>query len=323
LSNIDKLSDSIRNRIKRVHDLEESVREYINTTRYQNNLLKDSDNWNQICSSLDTIGDTLYSQEDYLNSEYPSSVGLKYIFTYGLLQAIFIQQDSMRNLSEAFDIQFKLTDRLKEIRSLRNASIGHPTKNRAKGSTYYNYISRISLSKSGFTLMRSFDQGRNEFIDIKIFPILNDQLKDIESSYSLLAEKLKKADLMHREKYKKNLLSDIFHSSISYTFSKVAEGIHSAHEIKVAFSLSMLNSIQEIYSEFEDALSERDDLNEYIKYDLDEYNHALGKLEDYLGGNKSGLAEEDARIYYFYIREQHKHFVQIAKEIDEDYHKKV
>lgn len=318
----DELIKSIEERIKIIDDLEESVRGHINTTRYQNDLLKNSDNWNQICSSLDTIGDTLYSQQDYLNADYPSSSGLKYIFTYGLLQALFIQQDAMRHLSEAFGIQFQLTDRLKEIRSLRNASIGHPTKNKTKASTYYNYISRMSLVKSGFTLMRSFDQGSNEFIDIEMYPIISDQLKDIESSYKLLSEKLAEADKMHRDKYKDNLLSDIFHSSMSYTISKVAEGIHSPQGSNITFALSMLNSIQKTYEKFEASLLERGDLNEYTKYDLDEYNHALSKLEDYLNGNESGLTDSDARIYHFYVQEQHNHFEQIAKEVDDDYREK-
>lgn len=315
--------ERIEKEIRRICELEKSVRKYINTTRYQNALIKDSDNWNQICSSLDTIGDTLYSQQDYLTSEYPESTGLKYIYTYGLLQALFIQQDAMVHLSEAFDIQFELTDRLKEIRSLRNASIGHPTKNRAKGSTYYNYISRMSLEKSGFTLMRSFDQGSDEFIDIEIYPIVHDQLRDIEASYSFLAYKLQEADRLHREKYRDDQLIDIFHSSMSYTFSKVAEGIHSPNGSNVTFALSMLRSIQKTYAKFENALSERGDVNEYTKYDLDEYNHALCRIERYLDGSETLLSESDARIYQFYIREQHKHFEQIAREVDENYREEV
>ena len=315
--------EGIEQRIKSINSFENSVRGYINTTRYQNDLLKDSDNWNQICSSLDTIGDTLYSQQDYLNSDYPASDGLKYIFTYGLLQALFIQQDAMRHLLEAFGVEFELTDRLKKIRSLRNASIGHPTKNKTKGTTYFNYISRMSLAKNGFTLMQSFDQGKNQFIDIEIYSIIDDQLKDIESSYKLLSEKLAEADRKHREKYKDKLLSNIFHSSMSYTFSKVAEGVHSPHSSNINFALSMLGSIQKTYAEFEKSLFERGELNEYTKYDLDEYNHALNKLENYLNGNESELTDSDARIYNFYIREQHSHFEQIAKEIDDDYGEKV
>ena len=114
MSKDDRFFENIIALIKRIGALEDSVRKYINITRYQSDLINDSDNWNQICSSLDTIGDTLYSQQDYLNSGYPVSDGLKYIFTYGLLQALFIQQDAMRHLSEAFGLEFELTDRLKE-----------------------------------------------------------------------------------------------------------------------------------------------------------------------------------------------------------------
>lgn len=309
--------------IRRVELLEESVREYINTTRYQTDLLQNLDSWNQICSSLDTIGDTLYSIQDYISGAYPESVGLKYIYTYGILQALFIQQDAMRHLSEAFEIKFELSEKLKQIRAIRNASIGHPTKNKVRGSTYYNYISRITLSKYGFTLMRCFEQGRTEFVEVDLFSIFSKQLQEIEASYKLLAEKLAEADKMHREKYRDKLLVDLFHSSMGYSFSKVAEGITSPGGSNASFGLSMLKSIQKTYQEFEQALSERNDLNEYIKYDLDEYNHAISKIEEYLSGDDSRLSESDARIYHFYIREQHGHFVKIANEIDDEYKEKV
>lgn len=315
----EKSSVPIIEAIKRIALLEEVTRSHINTTRYQTELLQNLDNWNQICSSLDTIGDTLYSIQDYLEIAYPKSAGLKYIYTYGLLQALFIQQDAICHLSEAFELEFKLSEKLKQIRALRNASIGHPTKNNVKGAIYYNYISRITLSKYGFTLMRSFEQGRNEFIDVDIISTLIEQLDEIEASYNLIAIKLTEADRVHKEKFKDKMLADLLPSSMGYLFSKVAEGIHSPSGDHVSFGLSMLKSIQETYREFEQALAERRDLNEYIKYDLDEYNHALAKLKDYLTRSDSGLTDSDARIYHFYIREQHNHFVQIAKEIDEDY----
>lgn len=314
--------DDTKEAIKRIHSIEESVRKFINTTRYQTELLKDIDAWNQICSSLDTIGDTLYSIEDYIDATYPESVGLKYIYTYGLLQALFTQQGAMRDLSEAFQIKFELSKKLKFIREIRNASIGHPTKNNVKGSTYFNYISRMTLSKYGFTLMRSYEQGKTEFIEVELLSIINEQLHEIEASYQLLANKLIEIDKTHRRKYMDNLLVDLFHSSMGYSFSKVAEGIYTQNRRSAAFYLSMLQSIENTYQKFENALSERNELNEYILYDLNEYKHALSKLKDYLSNNESGLTECDANIYHFYIKEKHEHFVEIAKEIDKDYKEK-
>ena len=81
----------------------------------------------------------------------------------------------------------------------------------------------------------------------------------------------------------------------------------------------MLKGVQETYRKFELALQERGDLNEYTKYDLEEYKHALSKLAAYLDDSDSNMVEHDARIYHSYISNEHKHFEAIAKEIDEEY----
>jgi hypothetical protein len=51
----------IKQIIDLIDTLEDDVREHINTTRYQSDLIKDGNTWNQICCSLDTIGDTAYA----------------------------------------------------------------------------------------------------------------------------------------------------------------------------------------------------------------------------------------------------------------------
>lgn len=322
-------SESIQNPYKTVEKIlttlqiisthEKSVREHINTTRYQSELLKNVNNWNQICSSLDTIGDTLYSIKDYIESEYPINIGLKYIFTYGILQTLFIQQDAMKHLSEAFKIEYTASIKLLEIRALRNAAIGHPTKNNVQKVTYYNYISRMSMSKWRFSLLRSSEKKSHEFIDVNLISILKDQTHEIENSYNLLANKLIEVDKMHRKKYKETLIANIFHSTIGYFFEKVYEGIHSPSDQNRDFALNMLIAIEETYNKFEMALLERNELNNYIQYDLEEYKHAISVLKAYLSSNNEKMQEKDARIYCFYLNEQHKHFVEIAEEIDSEY----
>lgn len=85
--------------LRQVGDLEKVIRDHINTHRYQVDLLEDSSNWNQICSSLDVIGDTMFAIGSYGASEFPKDSGLQYIYTYGLLQSLFLQQDALRHLS--------------------------------------------------------------------------------------------------------------------------------------------------------------------------------------------------------------------------------
>lgn len=320
----DEIVTKLLSTLRRISSEENSVRKHINTTRYQTDLLKNSDNWNQICSSLDTIGDTIFSIEDYLTTEYPKNTGLKYIYTYGLLQSLFIQQDALKHLSEAFEVEFKINEQLRSIRAIRNASIGHPTKNQVSKIVYYNYISRISLSKYGFTLMRSSKNDRNEFIEVNLLSILETQLEEIEKSHKSISSKLIEADRMHKEKYKEKLIVDIFHSSMDYYFSKVAEGIYTtsqAHDR--SFGLSMLKSIEKTYAEFENTLTQRNELDDYTSYDLEQYKHAIKVLKSFINGESDKLTERDARIYLYYIREEHSHFVKIAEELDEEYSKEV
>jgi hypothetical protein len=170
--------------------------------------------------------------------------------------------------------------------------------------------------------MRSSERNRTDFVEVDLYSIMLDQLDEIKKSYGLISAKLIEEDRMHREKHKNKLVVDIFHSSMGYSFSKVAEGIN-AQAPNRTFGLSMLRSIEETYQKFETELRERNELNEYIKYDLEEYIHAIEKLKSFLLGDNDYMNEIDARIYLFYIREEHSHFVKIAEEIDEEYNKKV
>lgn len=312
-------SESTVATLDRITKLEDAVRDFINTGRHQADLLKSRETWNQICSSLDVIGDTVLCIRDYATSPYPSSDGLKYIYTYGILQALFIQQDAARHLSEAFAVTHTPSPTLARIRDIRNAAIGHPTKQHIKKSTHYNYISRISLAKGGFTLLRSSPEDDTQFVDVDMTAIVQEQLTDIEVALSSVAEKLRDADRLHREKFGGNLISDIFHASTGYLFEKVGQGIHSSTQGDRAFGLSMLESIEKMYLQLQSALEDRRELSEYTRYDLDEYKHAISALKDYLSGNPKELGESDARIYLFYLREQHNKFVKIAEEVDDEY----
>ena len=153
--------------INQIYDIEIGVRNHINTHRFQKDLISNINLWSQICSSLDVIGDTLLSIEGYLEENFPSIEGLKYIYIYGLLQSLFIQQDAMRNLSEAFSIEYEISVKLKSIREIRNSAIGHPTKNNINKKFYYNHISRPSLSKESFTLLK-YSEDNTDIINVNI-----------------------------------------------------------------------------------------------------------------------------------------------------------
>lgn len=309
----------INNFLEAISKNEEKVRNHINTNRYQSSLIKNLSTWGQICSSLDVIGDTVSAISDYIHTEYPDNQGLKYIYTYGILQTLFLQQDAIASLTEAFGYPFKRSEELIKIRDLRNAAIGHPTNQTIKGTAYHNYISRMSMHKYGFTLLRSNGTGTNEFVDVDIAKIFVEQFKEINYDIHQIATQLSEIDIMHKTLYKDNLLVDLFHSAIPYQFQKVIEGIHSSNSANVQFALSMLKGIQETYVSFKTALAVRGELEPYLEYDLNTYERALQFLETYLLGQAAESSEHDARIYFEYLQEQHKRFIKIAQEIDEEY----
>jgi len=67
------------------------------TLKNRDEVRKDPDNWDRICSSSDVINDTTKAIKSYVKSDYPNeNVGFQYLFIYGLLQALYLQQDAAR-----------------------------------------------------------------------------------------------------------------------------------------------------------------------------------------------------------------------------------
>ena len=142
-----------------VAELEQEIREFINAPRSQHALLQDAASWNCLCSSLDTIGDTEFAIAAYGASPKPNSEGATYLLVYGILQALFIQQDAVDNMCKALQIDYVIDPSLKEVREIRNDSIGHPTKRGSGKGNAYNFITRSSLTTAGFTLMATYPDG--------------------------------------------------------------------------------------------------------------------------------------------------------------------
>ncbi|SIR08252.1 hypothetical protein SAMN05920897_1363 [Alkalispirochaeta americana] len=298
------------------------IYQYINTQRYQTKLLSDVDTWNQICSSLWVIGDTLLSLKDYDKSEFPDSDGLKYIFTYGLLQSLFIQQDAITHLAEAFDIDLGIqSEKLKQIREIRNAAIGHPTKMQRKNKKFFNYISRISMSKYFFTIQVASKDTPDDFQNVDTKKIIISQLSEIKELVMKIENELSDRDKDHKKKFEGDLLLNLFEGDLHYQFEKIFSGIFNPGHGNLEFGLSMLNSVRSIYERFKSELNNRDELqgNSSLQYELDNYFHAIKQLEKYFGSENIEMNEKDARIYAYYLREEHKYFHQIASEIDDEY----
>lgn len=114
--------------------------------------------WLRCCAAMDAIGDTAEGMLSFVGAPSFSGFTGGYLYVYGLLQCLYVQQDALVVLSEGlFGLRppegeiggFSWTDYpgLRRVRDIRNEAIGHPAKNDQEQA---HFISRYSLSKASF-----------------------------------------------------------------------------------------------------------------------------------------------------------------------------
>ena len=117
-----------------VQDLRREIRDFIQHPRRLSPLLSDVPNWNMLASSFDTVADTEYAIVTYEAMPAGEHTGMLYLLIYGILQALYVQQDAVESMVRAFEPNAQRRYRIEdepeagEIRKIRNRAIGHPTK---------------------------------------------------------------------------------------------------------------------------------------------------------------------------------------------------
>lgn len=285
----------------KLSELESKIRDLINNPRQQYKLLKNLIAWNQLCSSLDAIGDTELAIDAYINSKFPDDEGSKYLVVYGVLQSLFLQQDAIKHMAEVLNIKYVSDPLLKHIRDIRNKSIGHPTKKENGGTVSSHFISRITINKNGFTLMSSSDESSGpQFTDIDIIKLINNQRQVHTNILGKIIEKLVEDEQMHKDKFKKEKLFDIIPQTLDYYFEKVFEGVHSSDMDRRDYAQIHIKLINDIYNRFRKALESREILPAYesIGYEMEETKYPLEELILFLKNSESCyLNEKSAYIF--------------------------
>jgi len=105
------------------------IRNCVNRGDYWHAKLKGR-KWEQMCSCLDVIEDSELAVLQYIKLDDNAPLGMKYLCTYGFLQAAVLLQDAIKNLAEVFEIEDKPNWRnnptQKIIREIRVRIAGHP-----------------------------------------------------------------------------------------------------------------------------------------------------------------------------------------------------
>ena len=104
--------------------------------------------------ALDAAEDTMLALSNYESGGIGSDDGEKYLRLYGCLQAVFVQQDAIRELHRLFVGDFAEPADIsawKQLRELRNLTNGHPIeKGLGKQQRSRTFITRVSLRSDGF-----------------------------------------------------------------------------------------------------------------------------------------------------------------------------
>jgi len=313
-----------------MHEYTRQIRDFINEPRAQHVLLRNRALWLQLCSALDVIEDSDLAIACFSAGEFPATDGARYLAAYGLLQALFLQQDAVFNICESLSIPEKLDSYpgLKEIREIRNASIGHPTKKAGlKGRpTSYHFISRPTLSLDGFELHSRYSDGTTEFKSISIPELIAEQRRYVSHILGSVITELKRREAAHKEKFKMEKLASVFPPYLSYCIEKIFEGAERADRAAIGIGEVSLKSINRTLQAFREALQKRGielETYESVNYIYTLLQYPLAELEKFFQTTKAGeqpnINEKTAYIFAFFVRAQFDELKQMAQEIDDYY----
>ena len=304
-----------------ITELESEIRDRINRRRPQHELLSRVADWNRLCSALDVIGDTELALTAYLAQPHMESIGLWYVFAYGTLQLLEIQQDAVAHICKALRIKTQNSPKLPTIRMIRNNAVGHPFEENENKVTKSNFIVRSSLNQHGFSLMTVFSDGKpysQRYVSIP--QLVTEQQKALQKVLEEVIKKLDEAEMKHRTKHQDQRLSTAFADTLPYFFSKIFEAVYNPTYFPLG--AKHVDFVAECLVQLRQLLEQRgawgihDSVN--YKYELLEY--PLAELKRFFAENASSkLNAKDAYIFCAFVQEQIKTLQQIAEEIDEEY----
>ena len=115
------------------------------------------------CISKDTIQDTSEAISAHEEKGFCSETSLRYIEYYGLLQAVYLQQDSILALHRLFgetkDLNLSECSGWNEIREMRNDTVGHPVGRRKRlnrNQISYDDVHYMDIKKENIESWESY-----------------------------------------------------------------------------------------------------------------------------------------------------------------------
>jgi len=320
----------------------QAVRDLINETRRHWILrTQRKEQFNQVCAALDVIDDTASAIEAYAGCTPSAPVGERYLLTYGILEALYLQQNAVMHLcaalSNALDLPYSFADDdvLLNIRDTRNRASGHPTRrdretrNRAgsprenKGGTpTFHQIVRISMGHAGFDLYtyNARSELTTEFVDVA--KMIDQQRPRLREVLRRLVDALRKKDAEHCREFRMTRLADLLAvQGLEYIWRTLGEGrACSDGRVAAVGATRLLDALER----FSDELVRRGiDVGTYpgVHARFENARWGLVELSAYYEGSDECEVRSDrgANVFAEYIRAEFDALQQMAREVDEEY----
>ena len=305
-----------------LRELSTWIRDYGQDPRHKFRLMVNDFVWNQLWTALDVINDVDSALTAYTENEFPEGISERYLRIYGVMQALFLQQDALDDLIKAIHpaTNISVKDILKDIREVRNASIGHPTRMGRKGTLWTHGIVQNSMRKEGFELLSYPKWEGKTFTYVPVLELIEKQRAEAVRILSEVVEELRAQEEAHRAQFRESKIVGVF-DQVSYAFEKIYEELR--RDSGPILSNWAVDHLHETLNNFEKHLKERGltvDSYDSIKYLYDEIDHPLTELTKFIKGEPSEVASnKSASVFADALRHRFDELRRMAKEIDQEY----
>ncbi len=263
---------------------------------------------------MDTIEDTYEALSEYLKLPpkfHPRESG--YIYVYGVLQALYVQQEAVEHLCMSLKIPFDRSNKLKEIMSVRNDVVGHPTDRKKGKKKIFVMLNRMSIEKRGFRYMQLSDDSPSQYEFVDLESAVQFQMSEIEKEDIRITKLIEEKDEMHSKQYRDVKLASIF-NNCKYSLDNLQECVNNPDRPDLS---SILN---ESYKKFVKAMQERLEWSDMLHEKFWTLQWSLDWIDGYLATRPNlGINDPLPSIVAYYITHKFPELLVIAIDIDREY----
>jgi len=277
---------------------------------------------------MDCLEDTQLAINYFVESDFPKAEGKdfifnfggQYIYVYGLFQALFLQQDALKDFGEVIGCKIDFKKEYPELfglRDIRNKIVGHPTKrsyNKKWKSTHS--IVRTSMTKTNIKIRSKYKKNHNaDYEKINIKELIIIQKKEITSIINNLMNQIEIRDKEIKMKFKNDKLTDLFNNNLlNNYFSYMLEYFNGDSASKSMADMGFI-MIKEIIDKFQQMHKERYHSEEFTNFDIYELLNIINQW-------KNNEIQLNNKVLYFLIKQLKIEFFKLkedAKEIDNQF----